>query len=102
MTRKKICQTDQVPTNTVKGFDLNESKRILIINANDTFYASQGMCPHQEVCLEEGLFDGEVLTCHQHLWQWKIATGEPIGLAEMPLEVYTVEVEENTVYIHDV
>ncbi len=53
------------------------------------------------MCLEEGLFDGDVLTCHQHLWQWKVETGEPIGLAEEPLEVYDVEIEGVNVYIHD-
>ncbi len=43
--------------------------------------------------LEEGMFDGETLTCHQHLWQWDIATGDPKGLAESPLECLRVKRE---------
>jgi toluene monooxygenase system ferredoxin subunit len=42
----------------------------------------QAICPHQEVALCEGLFDGTVLTCHQHLWQWDIRSGAPMGIAE--------------------
>lgn len=101
MTRKLVCQVDQVPKDGMKVFDLDDSKRVLILNSNENFYACQSFCPHQEVCLEEGLFDGEVLTCHQHLWQWNVETGEPIGLAEEPLETYSVEVDEGQIYIHN-
>ena len=57
------------------------------------------MCPHQDVALCEGLFDGSVLTCHQHLWQWDIRTGAPMGLAEAPLERYDVSVEGDAIYV---
>lgn len=100
MTRKLICRVDQVPKGGMKAFNVDASRQVLILNSNEKIYACQSICPHQEVCLEEGLFDGEVLTCHQHLWQWKVETGEPIGLAEEPLEVYDVEVEGANVYIN--
>jgi len=47
----------------------------------------------------EGLFDGAVLTCHQHLWQWDIRSGAPMGLAEAPLEVYNVLIEGDAIYV---
>ena len=57
------------------------------------------MCPHQEVPLCEGLYDGAVLTCHQHLWQWDIRTGAPMGLAEAALESFPVQVEGDALYV---
>ncbi|WP_241082672.1 Rieske 2Fe-2S domain-containing protein [Achromobacter xylosoxidans] len=99
MTRQFVCQLEDVPKGTMKTFELEGEKKILIINADQNVFACQGVCPHQDVCLEEGLFDGEVLTCHQHLWQWKVASGEPVGLAEQPLEVYEVEVEDGSVFV---
>jgi len=73
MTRQFVCHLEDVPKGTMKTFELEGEKKILIINADQNVFACQGVCPHQDVCLEEGLFDGEVLTCHQHLWQWKVA-----------------------------
>ena len=60
--------------------------RVLVIHADEGFHAYQGLCPHQDVCLDEGFMDGTTLTCHQHLWQWDIATCEAVGAAEAPLE----------------
>lgn len=99
MTRKFVCQIHEVPVDGKKAFQLEGGKRILMINANDRFYACQSVCPHQDVELDEGLFDGQVLTCHQHLWQWNVSTGEPIGLAEEPLECYQVQVEGDSLYV---
>jgi toluene monooxygenase system ferredoxin subunit len=39
------------------------------------------------------------LTCHQHLWQWDIRTGAPMGLAEAPLESFSVQVEGDSIYV---
>jgi len=73
--------------------------KLLVANAGDAYFAYQAMCPHQEVALCEGLYDGAVLTCHQHLWQWDIRTGAAIGLAEAPLESFPVQVEGDSIYV---
>lgn len=99
MSRKLVCQIGDMPADGMKAFDLDASMGVLILRSNENIYACQSLCPHQAVCLEDGLFDGEILTCHQHLWQWKIETGEPIGLAEAPLETYEVEIENGEIYI---
>ena len=36
---------------------------------------------------------------HQHLWQWDITTGAPVGLAEAPLERYDVQLDEGELYV---
>lgn len=82
----------------MKGYDLGH-RRVLIAHAGNRYYAYQGICPHQEAYLDEGVYDGSVLTCHQHLWQWNIETGEAVGLAEAPLERYEVEVENGELYM---
>lgn len=98
MTKTFICKTQDVPNNGMRGFDLN-GKRILILRSDDKVFACDGICPHQEVHLEEGLYDGQILTCHSHLWQWDICNGDAIGLAEMPLDTYQVSVVDGAVYI---
>jgi len=99
MQATKVCSTADVPANGMKEVEL-EGKTILIVNSGDEYYAFQGICPHQEVRLCEGLFDGSVLTCHEHLWQWEVKNkGAPIGLAEAPLEYYDVKVENGDVFV---
>src|SRR5688572_32715694 len=43
--------------------------KLLIANSGDEYFAVQATCPHQDVPLCEGIYDGSVLVCHQHLWQ---------------------------------
>ena len=91
MKRIHICAASDIPSNGMKSYDTSIGVKVLIANAGDTYYGYQGVCPHQDVCLDEGFFDGATLTCHQHLWQWDITTGEPVGLAEAPLRRNTVD-----------
>jgi toluene monooxygenase system ferredoxin subunit len=100
MSKIRICNTAEIPSNGMKDYDIEGGLKVLIANAGDCYYAYQGLCPHQEVCLAEGYYDGAVLTCHQHLWQWDITTGKEVGtLAEAPLEKYEVQVEDGEIFV---
>jgi toluene monooxygenase system ferredoxin subunit len=99
MARKFVCRRADVPANGMAGFDAGEGLKVLIASSGEEYFACQATCPHQDVSLAEGLYDGSVLTCHQHLWQWNIRSGSPIGLAEAALECYKVEVEGDGIYI---
>jgi len=99
MTRKLVCRTADIPSNGMKQCEAEDGLSLLVANAGDDYFAYQAVCPHQDVPLCEGLYDGCVLTCHQHLWQWDIRTGAPMGLAEAPLEYFEVKVEDGNIYI---
>lgn len=99
MSKLRICKSTDIPANGMKAYDIEGGVKVLIANAGDCYYAYQGICPHQEVCLDEGFYDGAVLTCHQHLWQWDITTGGAVGLAEAPLESYEVKVEDGEIFV---
>jgi toluene monooxygenase system ferredoxin subunit len=99
MSKLRICNSADIPANGMKAYDTEDGLKILVANAGDCYYAYQAICPHQEVCLDEGFYDGAVLTCHQHLWQWDITTGKAVGLAEAPLESYEVKVENGEIFV---
>lgn len=99
MTEKRICRVEDVPSNGLKECEVENGTPVLIINSGDDFFACNAICPHQEVPLCEGMFDGKVLTCHMHLWQWDVASGAPIGLAEAPLEMFDVSVDDGWISI---
>jgi len=95
--RSPICKTGDVPVNGIRQFD-----RICVVNAGDRFFACEAFCPHEGTALCDGIFDGEVLTCLEHLWQWSLRDGgEPRGLAEKALEMHEVEVEGDAVFLKE-
>ena len=99
MSKVHVCKTSDIPSDGMKTYEVAGDLKVLIANAGDSYYAYQSTCPHQDVCLGEGFYDGSLLTCHQHLWQWDITTGEARGLAEAPLESYEVKVEEGEIFV---
>jgi toluene monooxygenase system ferredoxin subunit len=99
MSRKMICRTSDVPANGLKECEGEGGIKLLVANSGSEYFAVQALCPHQDVPLCEGLYDGSVLICHQHLWQWDIRTGAPMGLAEAPLERYDVTVDGDAIYV---
>jgi toluene monooxygenase system ferredoxin subunit len=94
-----ICRIAEIPANGMKECEAEGGLKLLVANSGSEYFAVQAICPHQDVPLCEGLFDGAVLTCHQHLWQWDIRTGAPMGLAEAPLERYDVQVEGEAIFV---
>lgn len=94
-----ICKIAEIPANGLKECEAEGGLKLLVANSGSEYFAVQASCPHQDVALCEGLYDGSVLTCHQHLWQWDIRTGAPMGLAEAPLERYDVMVEGDSIYV---
>jgi toluene monooxygenase system ferredoxin subunit len=54
--------------------------------------AFQGMCPHAKEPLADARFDGKVLECHHHDWQFdgttgKCVKGKPCQLTEYPSRI---------------
>jgi toluene monooxygenase system ferredoxin subunit len=99
MAWERVAGAEAVAPGTMQQFATEGGDAVLILNGEGTFYACQAICPHMDTPLEEGMFDGETLTCHQHLWQWDIATGDPKGLAETSLECLRVKNEGGTVMV---
>ncbi len=54
---------------------------------------------NQNVLLCDGLSDGSVLTCTEHLRRWDVRLEEMIGLAEKPLERYRVTIGNGNLYV---
>jgi len=97
--RIAICKVSDVPENGIKQFDA-DGKSLCILNGGQRFFACEAACPHEQIPLCDGVFDGESLTCVEHLWQWNVVEGgTPQGLAEKHLQMYPVEVDGDTVYL---
>lgn len=93
MKRNLLCKVSDIPANGIKQLETPAGEKVCVVNAGDRFFACQAYCPHKGIALCEAVFDGETLTCLEHLWQWSLQEGGTAkGLAETPLKMYDVEV----------
>jgi toluene monooxygenase system ferredoxin subunit len=99
MAKRMVCRVAEVPENTLKECEAEGGLKLVVANAGGEFFGVQAICPHQEVPLCEGMFDGSTLTCHMHLWQWDVRTGAPMGIAEAPLERFALVREGDALYL---
>jgi nitrite reductase/ring-hydroxylating ferredoxin subunit/(2Fe-2S) ferredoxin len=95
---RRVCATSEVGVNNMKEFGV-DGVSVLVVNAGDTFVAFQAMCPHEAVPLEQGICDGSVLTCLEHMWQFDVRTGAPMGDALEGLKTFPVKEEHGEVYV---
>ena len=95
---KRVCRSDEVPANGMKEFAVDGAS-ILVVHTGDAFLAYQALCPHEAFPLETGVCDGSVLTCLEHLWQFDVRTGSPMGDAECALKGYRLKEERGELYV---
>ena len=53
----------------------------------------------EAVPLEQGIHDGSVLTCLEHMWQFDLRTGAPLGDAETGLKGYPLKQEQGELFV---
>jgi toluene monooxygenase system ferredoxin subunit len=99
MGKRFVCRAADVPANGMRECEAEGGLKLLVAQSGGEFFAYQAICPHQDVPLCEGLYDGAILTCHMHLWQWDIKSGSPVGLAETALERYNLSVEGDSIFV---
>lgn len=75
MSYTKLANTIDVPPGTMKTFDVS-GRKILLANADGTFFAIDNKCPHIGKPMSNGKFDGTSITCPFHGAQFDVRTGE--------------------------
>jgi toluene monooxygenase system ferredoxin subunit len=100
MSWQRICAVAEFPKDGMVQCTTDKGHDVLVLGYASERFACQAICPHLDTPLAEGMFDGSTLTCHLHLWQWDIESGEPKGLAELPLQTYEVKEESGYLYVN--
>jgi nitrite reductase/ring-hydroxylating ferredoxin subunit/(2Fe-2S) ferredoxin len=95
---KRVCASSDVPDGGMKEF-LVDGIGVLVVKAAGGFVAFQAMCPHEAIPLEAGIHDGCTLTCLEHMWQFDLRTGAPMGDATEGLKGYPIREDKGELYV---
>jgi nitrite reductase/ring-hydroxylating ferredoxin subunit/(2Fe-2S) ferredoxin len=95
---KRVGPAAAVPANGMKEFSV-EGVNVLIVHTGDAYVAFQPLCPHEAIPLEQGIHDGSALTCLEHMWQFDIRTGAPLGEALEGLRSYPLREDRGELYV---
>jgi nitrite reductase/ring-hydroxylating ferredoxin subunit/(2Fe-2S) ferredoxin len=95
---KRVAPAAEVPANGMKQFAVG-GVNVLVVHTGDAYLAFQALCPHEAVPLEQGMLDGTTLTCLEHMWQFDVRTGAPLGDALDGLRGYPLREERGELYV---
>lgn len=96
----KVCTLDDVWEGDMDSFEVEGVEVLIMVLDGGRVVATQAICPHQQVELVEGEFDGsKVLTCKQHLWKFDVTTGKGINPEHAAIAMYPVKVEGDDVLV---
>jgi 3-phenylpropionate/trans-cinnamate dioxygenase ferredoxin subunit len=110
-----VCKTGDIPAGGRKIIEV-EGKSIGLFNVKGEFYALLNYCPHTGAELCRGPitgttlpvddyeyvygYEGELIRCAWHGWEFKIATGESLVDPKIRAKRYRVTVENDEVVLH--
>jgi 3-phenylpropionate/trans-cinnamate dioxygenase ferredoxin subunit len=91
----RILRADELPEGTMQMAQVDGTD-ILLVHANGSYYAMQGICSHEYFELDKGFLTGDSITCALHLSRFDLETGEALDPpAELPLARYPVTVDDD-------
>jgi 3-phenylpropionate/trans-cinnamate dioxygenase ferredoxin component len=94
-----VCQTSDVDEEDVMPFEHN-GKLYALYHTPSGFYATDGLCTHEQEVLADGLVLGEVIECPRHQGRFHIPSGKAKGApVRIDLATYPIKVEAGQVYI---
>lgn len=99
MAFKKVCAVEDIWEGEMDSFEVEGKEVLLICKDGGEFKAYQGICPHQDIPLVEGKFDGKIITCRAHLWQFDSCDGKGVNPKDCALAEFPVKVENDDVFV---
>ena len=99
MAFERVCPAADLGVGDMAAFYLEGVEVVVLRDKSGDLHALDGICPHEDYPLGEGIFDGTVLTCVNHGWCFDAATGQGINSPLSRLARYELKVEGDDVYV---
>ena len=95
----RVCRANEIDEEDLVRFDQGE-RTFAVYNTEKGFFATDGLCTHEEQHLEEGLVIGTVIECPLHQGRFEITTGKALSAPVcVDLQTYPVKEENGDIFI---
>ncbi len=96
----RVCRADEIDDEDVVRFDLG-ARTFAVYNTPSGFFATDGLCTHEEQHLADGLVIDDIIECPLHQGRFYIPTGQAKSAPVCEhLATYPVQVTDGVVYMH--
>lgn len=99
MAFQRACALDDVWEGEMAEAEVGGHVVLLVGLEGGEIRAFQGQCPHQDIPLCEGRFDGRTIMCRAHQWTFDATTGVGINPGNCRLAEYPVQVDGDDVLV---
>jgi len=94
-----VCSVEDLWEGDMDSRVVDGKEVLLVWPENGALTAYQPLCPHQEVPLIDGKFDGKTLICRAHNWVFDACTGEGINPSDCGLSKFPLRIEGGKVLV---
>lgn len=96
----EACAAEDIEEEDLVRFDHGGRSFAIYRSPDGAYFATDGLCTHEQVHLEDGLVMGDVIECPKHNGRFNYKTGVALGApACVNLKTYPVKVEGGSVFI---
>jgi nitrite reductase/ring-hydroxylating ferredoxin subunit len=97
-TWHRVCGEHELEPGTGAVFAV-AGHRILLLRADDGYYALNNTCPHAGAPIGAADFDGETVTCRNHFMRFDVRTGVCPDAPSWSAQTYPVRVQDGAVEV---
>jgi len=102
MSFVRVCAASELPRGGVRRVDV-DGEPIVVIRADDEYFALSDVCSHDEVSLSDGELEGTTLECWLHGSRFDLRTGRSLcPPATRSVPVYDVKLDADQIYVSTV
>ena len=95
------CAADEIDEEDVIRFDHGPKTFAIYRTDDDRYFATDGLCTHEQVHLADGLVMGAIIECPKHNGRFDLRTGAAKGAPVcVNLTTYPVKVEDGRVFLN--
>ncbi len=95
----RVCAADDIDDEDLIRFD-HDDRTYAVYRTEKGYFATDGLCTHEDQHLEEGLVTGMVIECPLHGGRFDIPSGKALSAPVcLDLKTYAVRLEGDQLYI---
>jgi 3-phenylpropionate/trans-cinnamate dioxygenase ferredoxin component len=96
----EACSVDDISPEDVIRFDYRGRTFAIYRTDDGRYFATDGLCTHEQVHLSDGLVMGLIIECPKHNGRFDFVTGKAKGAPVcVDLTTYRVKIESGKVYL---